>query len=160
MEPREGTDLSWWHWPAAQVQKPKARCMKRRWNHNWESGKHDPGVRSRVLEGAELAGNTIQGWSTHVCAHVCVLSVSQPTPAVATGSPAPLPSMSVARHCHLFVEGNSVIWSFSIKMWVVAWDTSNDANIHTLLHSLWTGMCNLGAIHKHSPARHPHFCDP
>lgn len=94
------------------------------------------------------------------CTHVCVLSVLRPTPAAAPGFPAQPSSMSVARHRHLSVEGNTVIWSFSIKMWVVAWDTSNDANIHILLHSLWTGMCNLGAIYKHSPARHPHFCDP
>lgn len=105
---------------------------------NWAGREHNPGLEH---------------------ARVCVLSVLWPTPAVVPGFPAQLSSASLARHCHLFFEGNIVIWSFSIKMWVVAWDTSNDANIHTLLHSLWTGMCNLGAIYKHSLARHPHFCD-
>lgn len=152
-------DLSLWHWPAAHTQRPEVRSVGRRWNHNWESGKHDPGVSSSILEGTELEGSTVQGCSMWVCAHVCVLSMLGPTPAVAPGFPAQLSSASLARHCHLFVEGNTVIWSFSIKMWVVAWDTSNDANIHTLLHSLWAGMCNLGAIYKHSLARHPHFCD-
>lgn len=131
-----------------------------KWNHSWESGKHDPGASSSILEGTELEGNTIQGWSMRVCARVCALSVFWPAPAVAPRFPALLSSASVARRCHLFVKGDAVTWSFSIKMWVVAWDTSNDANIHILLHSLWTGMCNLGAIYKHSPARHPHFCDP
>lgn len=154
VEVRERTKLSLWHWPAAHTQKAEERCVGRRWNHNGESRKHDPGVSSSTLEGTELEGSTVQGWST------CGSSQLWPTPAVAPGFPAQLSSASVARHCHLFVKGNTVIWSFSIKMWVVAWDTSNDANIHTLLHSLWTGMCNLGAIYKHSLARHPHFCDP
>lgn len=138
----------------------KERCLGRKRNQTWESGEHDPGDRSSILEGTKVEGNTIWVWGMCVSTHACALRVLGPTPAVSPGFSAQPPSMSVTIHCHLFVEGNAVIWSFSISMWVVAWDMSNDIHIHTLLQSLWTGMCNLGAIHRRSQARHPHFYDP
>lgn len=151
-EVRGTTDLPWWHRPADHRQRHKRGA--------WGEGGIKPGKGASTVLQSGAASLKGPSWKQTQCRSGAALGVLRPIPPVAPGFSAQPSSMSVAIHGHLFVEGNAVIWSFSIKMWVVAWDTSNDVHIHTLLHSLWTGMCNLGAIHKHSQARHPHFSVP
>lgn len=81
----------------------------------WGEGEITTGrVGSKILESAaaslkELSWKGAQSRAgACVCVHMCVLSVLWPTPAVAPGFPAQVSSASVARHCHLFIEGNTV----------------------------------------------------